>query len=69
MESWVGLPMARRLSLSEIRIEKISDPDSQGNVTYTEKVENNCRVFWAVDADGIISAWSSDGKACKYYVN
>jgi len=67
VDSWVGNPITDRLDLNKSRIEKNSAPDVQGNTIYVEEWDKGCRVFWTVNTAGIIAAWKSEGKACKYY--
>ena len=70
-DSWIGIPIERYLNISDTRarIEETRGPDLRGHKIYVEWVEKKCRVYWDVDAGGIITSWRSEGSACKYYTN
>jgi hypothetical protein len=66
---WVGFPIDRYLDIydTRARIEETRGPDARGNKIYVERIEKQCRVYWDVDAGGIITGWRSEGSACKHY--
>jgi len=47
----------------------VQGPDAEGNKVYVIRIEKKCRVFHTVNASGIITAWRSEGSACKHYTN
>jgi len=69
MDSWVGIPIQRRLNFDEGRaqIQATGVPDTSGQVVYVERIEKKCHVYWDVDAAGVITGWRSEGSACKHY--
>jgi hypothetical protein len=69
MDSWVGNPITDRLEFPKAKIRELSGRDRQGNRVYLEDWDSDCEVYWTVNASGVITGWSSEGKACKYYVN
>jgi len=50
-------------------LEEVQGPDAEGNKVYVIRIEKKCRVFHTVNASGIITAWRSEGSACKHYTN
>jgi hypothetical protein len=70
MASWVGVPMKQWLDIPDKGgeyVEEIRGPDANGDRVYVIHIERKCRLFWTVNSHGIITAWSSEGSACKYY--
>jgi hypothetical protein len=72
MDSWIGRPMQERLDILGTggdQLEEVTNPDQNGNRVYVTSTKRGCRMFWTVDAQGIMRSWRSEGSACKYYTN
>jgi hypothetical protein len=72
MDSWIGQPVEKYLAIPDKGTEKIEEvrgPDERGHKIYVISIEKQCRFFWDVDAQGIVTAWRSEGSHCKYYTN
>ena len=73
MDSWIGAPIQNWLDLLDKRggdvLEEVQGPDAEGNKVCVIRIEKKCRVFHTVNANGIITAWRSEGSACKHYTN
>lgn len=70
MNSWIGKPIEPYLAIQDRggeTLDEIRGPDERGHKIYVFTVEKNCRVFWDVDAQGIVTGWKSEGWACKHY--
>ena len=72
MDSWIGAPIQDWIDIpdkgTEV-LEEVQGPDAEGNKVYVIRIEKKCRVFHTVNASGIITAWRSEGSACKHYTN
>jgi hypothetical protein len=69
MDSWTGQPIERWLAIPDKggeHVQEVRGPDEQGTKIYVISISKHCQVFWTVNAQGIITAWRSEGSGCKY---
>ena len=72
MNNWIGHPIQEGLDIPEKGgeyVEEIRGPDEDGNRIYVIHVGRRCRTFQTVNAQGLITGWTSEGSGCKGYVN
>jgi len=72
MDSWIGTPIQDWINIPDKggeTIEEVQGPDAKGDKIYVIRIEKKCRLFYTVNAQGIITAWRSEGSACKHYTN
>ncbi len=72
MNNWIGHPIQQWLDIPDkggAYVEEIRGPDENGNRIYVTYIRPRCRAFRTVDAEGIITGWTSESSGCKRYIN
>jgi hypothetical protein len=69
MNSWIGTSIDRYMAVPgrDRELVEVRGPDSEGNKTYSFRIERKCSYEWLVDPSGKLKLWTSQGPACKGY--